>query len=96
MWNNFSPKILCIFETINNRDRTQRHTSFSPQKSALNIFLSLCNHGRHEQRERVHERRALASEVSKETTARTGIIIIVVIIITRVFVFVVLLYCFCS
>ena len=70
--------------------------SFFPKKQtsffATNFPLFLSFNGRHEQRERVHERRALAVEVSKETTARTGIIISS---ITRVFVFVELLYCFC-
>ena len=66
----------------------KKQTSFF----ATNFPLFLSFNGRHEQRERVHERRALAVEVSKETTARTGIIISS---ITRVFVFVELLYCFC-
>ena len=63
----------------------QRNRLLWPQ--IFRSFLSL--NGRHEQRERVHERRALVVEVSKETTARTGIII------TRLlFVFVVLFLLF--
>ena len=53
-----------------------RHKKKKIRSLSIYISFSLQSYGRHEQRdERVHERRALASEVSKETTARTGIII---------------------